>query len=644
MPVGRVSRGILLMLFVALSALLMSAAPQADAPRPFAIQVVDDQTGRGVPLVELRTVNGVRLFTDGGGVAAFDEPGLSGRAVFFFVRSHGYEYPKDGFGFRGKALDVRAGGSATLRIKRINVAERLYRVTGGDIYRDTVLTGGRAPIREPFLNGQVLGSDSVVNAVFQGKLYWFWGDTNRPSYPLGNFHVPGAISKLPSQGGLDPEKGVDLTYFLDKDGFAKPTCQMPGDGPTWISGLFVIRDSDHRERMFAQYVKVRGFLDIYERGLVEFDGTREQFVKAATFPLETPARLDGHPVSREENGTAYVYFANPFPLTRVRANIEAIKDPAQYECYTCLRAGARLETPRWDRDDRGRAVYTWKTMTPAVGSAEQAKWIQSGEMRAEDCLFALRDASTGRSVTAHFGSLCWNPHRERWVIIHVESGGTSPLGEVWYAEADNPLGPWVYARKIVTHERYSFYNPKQHPYFDKDGGRVLFFEGTYANTFSGNLDQTPRYDYNQVLYKLDLSDSRLNLPVAVYDLSHDASATSFGTRRHLPADTRSRLVPFFALDRPSTNSVAIYATRSGPSVRLSLEQSAPTDVPLFHALPPDAPANPDLFTALYEFINEDSLDRFYEINPETMRPGFRRRDKPLCLVWKNPTRVVVPRD
>ena len=43
------------------------------------------------------------------------------------------------------------------------------------------------------------------------------------------------------------------------------------------------------------------------------------------------------------------------------------------------------------------------------------------------------------------------------------------LGEIWYAEADTPLGPWVYARKIVTHEKYSFYNPRHHPMFDQAG-------------------------------------------------------------------------------------------------------------------------------------------------------------------------------
>ena len=59
--------------------------------------------------------------------------------------------------------------------------------------------------------------------------------------------------------------------------------------------------------------------------------------------------------------------------------------------------------------------------------------------------------------------------------------------------------------------KYSFYNPKQHPMFDTDNGRTIFFEGTYTSMFSGNPDRTPRYNYNQVMYKLDLSDPRLKL-------------------------------------------------------------------------------------------------------------------------------------
>jgi len=117
----------------------------------------------------------------------------------------------------------------------------------------------------------------------------------------------------------------------------------------------------------------------------------------------------------------------------------------------------------------------------------------------------------GKPVTMHSGSVYWNDYRQRWIAIGVQSFGTSLLGEVWFAEAEELTGPWVNARKIATHEKYSFYNPKQHPMFDQHDGRVIFFEGTYTSMFSGNNDQTPRYNYNQIMYKLDLSDARMRL-------------------------------------------------------------------------------------------------------------------------------------
>src|SRR5437867_3331441 len=107
-----------------LAQLTVAAAP-ADF---FAIEVVDDSTGRGVPLVELITVNSVSYWTDSNGLIAFLEPGLMGREVFFHVRSHGYEYPKDFFGNRGAKLRPVAGGQAVIKLERLNIAERLYRI------------------------------------------------------------------------------------------------------------------------------------------------------------------------------------------------------------------------------------------------------------------------------------------------------------------------------------------------------------------------------------------------------------------------------------------------------------------------------------------------------------------------------------
>jgi hypothetical protein len=95
------------------------------------------------------------------------------------------------------------------------------------------------------------------------------------------------------------------------------------------------------------------------------------------------------------------------------------------------------------------------------------------------------------------------------MVLCQEHGERSYLGEVWYAEAERPEGPWRRAVKIVTHDRYTFYNVKHHPLFDRRGGREIYFEGTYTAQFSGSKDPTPRYDYNQIMYRLDLGDERL---------------------------------------------------------------------------------------------------------------------------------------
>lgn len=485
-------------------------AASANGHDYFTIQVVDDATGRGVPLVELKTVNNIRCYTDSAGIVAFSEPGLMNQDVFFHVSSHGYEFPKDGFGYRGIRLTTTPGGEATLKIKRINIAQRLYRVTGAGIYRDSVLAGKPVPTEQPILNGRVLGSDSVVNAVYNGKIYWFWGDTNRPSYPLGNFHVPGAVSPLPGDGTLDAESGINLEYFVDEHGFARPMAQMPGKGPTWISGLVTLDGNDGRQRLLATYVKIEPPLTVYERGLAEFNDATKRFDKVVEFDLQAPLIPGGHPLKHRDGGVEYVYFAAPFPLVRVRAALEHLRDPSKYEAYTCLRRGSRSESIEVDQTGAAPA-YSWKPDTIPFTPKLQARLTQEGKIKPEEGLFQLTD-DAGKPVMMHSGSVYWNDYRERWIAIGVQSFGTSLLGEIWFAEAEALTGPWVNARKIVTHDAYSFYNPKQHPMLDKHRGRVILFEGTYTNMFSGNKDQTPRYDYNQIMYKLDLSDPRLRLP------------------------------------------------------------------------------------------------------------------------------------
>ena len=88
-------------------------------------------------------------------------------------------------------------------------------------------------------------------------------------------------------------------------------------------------------------------------------------------------------------------------------------------------------------------------------------------------------------------------------------GKSSLLGEVWYAEAERPTGPFKIAVKVVTHEKQSFYNVCHHHFLDRDSGRFIHFEGTYTSDFSGNPNKTPRYEYNQIFYRLDLDSADL---------------------------------------------------------------------------------------------------------------------------------------
>jgi hypothetical protein len=500
----------LLLAALALTAIgIAGAAPESS--RYFAIEVLDEQTGRGVPLVELKTVDSVRYYTDSNGIAAIDEPGLAGRKVFFFVSSHGYELPPDGFGMRGVRLDVEPGKTAVVKIRRKNLAERLYRITGAGIYRDSVLVGRKVPIREPLLNAQVLGQDSVQNAVYQGRLFWMWGDTSQPSYPLGNFHMSGATTPLPGKGGLDPDRGVDLEYFKAENGFAREMAPMPGPGPTWLDALVALPDNG-RERLFAAYGKIRPPLELYERGLCRFNDEKGVFEQLKRLPLDAPVYPFGHPLKRTEGGVEYVYFGDPFLLVRVRATAAAYQDLTRYEAYTPLREGSTLKEPVLDRDAAGKVRYAWRKNTPPVGAEDQEKLVQAGKLKPEEALLRITDPETGKPVVIHRGTVRWNDYRKRWIMIAGEIGGTSMLGEVWYAEANNPLGPWLNPRKIVTHDQYSFYNPVHHPEFDQKGGRLIYFEGTYTHAFSGNPEPTPRYDYNQIMYRLDLGDPRLKLP------------------------------------------------------------------------------------------------------------------------------------
>ncbi|WP_223285096.1 hypothetical protein [Paenibacillus sp. PL91] len=518
---------------------------QAYTEEPFSIRVVDAETGRGIPAVELKTTNHISYYTDSAGYVAFREPGLMNETVFFHMFSHGYKVPADMFGYHGKAVDVTPGGSVTLTMDRVNIAERLYRLTGQGIYRDSVIIGKTSPIQEPLLNGKVMGQDSVQTIEYNDKLFWIWGDTDRVAYPLGNFRVTGATSELPGKGGLDPDIGVDFDYFTKEDGFVKSLVPpLPdGAGIAWIFGLMTVRDENGQEKLLAGYSTHNPFSAF---GILEFNDETEQFDLVVQFPDKTDWRHPGGQASYyEENGQGYwVFTEHQMPNLRVKANYDAIKDYTQYESFTPLTPGTTYNgaNSSLERDSGGNLVWGWKKNTAPLRQVQERELINLGIIDADDPrYYQLKDVDTDAVVTLSGSTVEWNDYRNRYVMFGQQTGGsTSVLGEMWYAEAPLPQGPWTTAKKIITHDNYSFYNPAHHEFFDKDRGRYIYLEATYTNTYTDN-EPTPRYNYNQMMYKLDLANPDLGLTPPVTELAQGKTiiASSSESKSNHPAADES---------------------------------------------------------------------------------------------------------
>lgn len=458
----------------------------------FGIQIVDADTGRGVPLAELRTVNDIRSVSDNAGWIAFQEPGLmSGRDVWFHLSAPGYRKDKDGFGNAGVKLKPKSGETATIKIKRSNIAERIGRLTGQGLYRDSELLGKPVPL--PNLNpAGVMGQDSVQAVPYRGQLFYLWGDTNLPNYPLGNYRTTSAWAKRDA----NPEKGIAYDYFTKPGKPDEVRQMMPNDaqGAVWLFGLMALKDAGGKEIMLSHYGRYRGMQSADEQGIAKFDDEKGIFESAAQFDKEEKWRFPrGHAMRATDAKGDYFYFPESFLYTRVKATEADITNVSSYEAL---------------RFDEASGQWSWQKNQPPTTQEDEAKLIASGKLSKDKALYQIEDArNPGRMIRLHRGSIQWNEWRKRYILLATQSGGKedpSALGEIWYAESPTPQGPWRKAVKVVSHPRYTYYNPVHHGFFDAEGGRIIYFEGTYTLEFSGNPMAPARYDYNQLMYRLDL--------------------------------------------------------------------------------------------------------------------------------------------
>jgi hypothetical protein len=435
----------------------------AFAAEPCRVEIVEKGSGWPVPLVELRTTHQLRFVSDNNGAIAIDAPELMDRQAWFDVRSPGYEVPKDGFGNRGVRLTASPGKTLRIEVNRTCLARRLGRVTGAGIFGESQKLGRELDWKE----SGVFGQDSIQNAIHRGRLFWVWGDTTIASYPLGIFDGTGATTSTNPLPSFKPPLKIALNYFTEAKGDPRAVAHMAGEGPTWISGLVSLPDREGNSHLVASYMKIKPPLEVYRWGLcvwnddaAKFDPLHVVWEKSEKTP-RPPLVPDGHPVFwQATNGQRWLLFGNPFPKFKCPAMFEAWQDST-----------------------------TWQELTPQ-GS--------------------LQSDGDGASVKPHSGSIAWNGFRKRWVTVFMQNfGKPSAFGELWYAEADLPTGPWGPAVKILSHDNYTFYNPRLHPEFTPADSPILIFEGTYTKDFADRANPTARYDYNQVIYRLDLDEVKL---------------------------------------------------------------------------------------------------------------------------------------
>lgn len=435
------------------------ATSEVPAGEPCEIKIVDQSNGWPVPLVQLKTTNEILWVSDNDGVVAIDDPDLMNVPTWFTVQGHGYSVPKDGFGMQGVRLTPTPGGKLKIQVQRELPAKRLGRLTGSGLFAESQKLGQHQDWKE---SGR-WGCDTVQTAVHNGKLYWGWGDTTLPGYPLGLFQMTGATTDLKPIQNWQPPLKLSFDLFRDQRDQPRNVAKIPGPGPSWLGGYVSLKDRSGKSHLVATYSKIEPPLETYEAGLCEWDEQQELFLPSKVLWSQEndggkpPAAPNGHVVRwTDSEGKKWLLVGDPFPEWKIPDSYESWMDPA-----------------------------SWTELEPQ------------------------REVATldGESIRTHRGSIAFLPYRQRWGCVFCQYfGKSSALGELWYCEADSPFGPWEGAQHIVTHQQYTFYNPHLHPEMVPDGSPILLFEATYTKTFSKTVSGTPRYEYNQVLYRLDLDE------------------------------------------------------------------------------------------------------------------------------------------
>jgi hypothetical protein len=149
------------------------------------------------------------------------------------------------------------------------------------------------------------------------------------------------------------------------------------------------------------------------------------------------------------------------------------------------------------------------------------------------------------------------------------------------------------------------------------------------------------------MYRLNVDDRRLALPVAVYQIRNKQDGRNYLLRDGVEKAGKWDFVesiPFYAIEpaRAYEELVHIYVHKIPGKNRqmrssLTVKNPNPSAKPLFYALPPtDLGGENSSIVPLYEYRHADTEERFYSIQAQLGKKGWTRTEKPLCRVWKAP--------
>lgn len=510
----------------------------------FRISVLDGATGRGVPLVQLRTGNYISLWSDNAGNIAFNEPGMMDQPVFFSVLSDGYNFTggilpepikDDPRGTDpGIVLFTARGGNSTLFLNRTQIAQRMYRLTGGGRWRDTLLSGAALPPqaqgdRATIDPGGVLGQDSVLTAVYKGQVYWMFGDSacarsaradNCDSYGM---YTVGATSCLPLLEGktgsasciTDPPV---LDYINEiQGGFLHMRPMMPippKKRNSWAGGLTVVRRGTPDESFFAHYYKPSnggGSADPDPiEGIAKWNDSARHFEPVSVWPQADNCPGLGQTVqqlSPTDAKSGYVYYAGSGVDVRVPDTLVAVG------AHSCSSFEIRYENGSWHRIGH----HSSSSSRPSSSSYSSGAPSRAAPYSPPEWLGS--------------GSVNWNTWAQRYVFLaagdtsalHQSAGGSMHIAFSWTLD-----GPWVNGTRIGDHNISggSCYNGLQLPSLDAEGGRIVHIACTYTAMWSNTIVRpwvwstclfglggehqdcspvVPRYEYNNLVYRVDLA-------------------------------------------------------------------------------------------------------------------------------------------